>query len=125
MTRLWVANPSIKAPPSDHNTARRFSILRNARQTRERIATPQRAACGGRGGRSQRLTVRSLVRLTLGQRIPFFSLETFLESCALTGTVLVCGGFYFRYLRRFQTALSIAIVLHARSHALRARCFCR
>ncbi|KAK9242856.1 hypothetical protein V1506DRAFT_479556 [Lipomyces tetrasporus] len=56
-----------------------------------------------------------------GQRIPFFSLETFLESCALTGTVLVCGGFYFRYLRRFQNALSIPQSFYTRGRTLSGR----
>ncbi|KAK9316187.1 hypothetical protein V1524DRAFT_469678 [Lipomyces starkeyi] len=55
------------------------------------------------------------------QRIPFFSLETFLESCALTGTVLLCGAFYYRYLRRFPTALSIPQSLYAKGRTLSGR----
>ncbi|KAK9350375.1 hypothetical protein V1523DRAFT_420046 [Lipomyces doorenjongii] len=55
------------------------------------------------------------------QRIQFFSLETFLESCALTGTVLLCGAFYYRYLRRFPTALSIPQSLYTKGRTLSGR----
>ncbi|KAK9494951.1 hypothetical protein V1508DRAFT_411451 [Lipomyces doorenjongii] len=55
------------------------------------------------------------------QRIQLFSLETFLESCALTGTVLLCGAFYYRYLRRFPTALSIPQSLYTKGRTLSGR----
>ncbi|KAK9488002.1 hypothetical protein V1527DRAFT_459091 [Lipomyces starkeyi] len=55
------------------------------------------------------------------QRIPFFSVETFIESCALTGTVLLCGAFYYRYLRRFPTALSIPQSMYAKGRTLSGR----
>ncbi|KAK9452118.1 uncharacterized protein V1518DRAFT_410407 [Limtongia smithiae] len=54
--------------------------------------------------------------------LPFFSLTTLAQSCALTTGVLLCASGYYRYLRRFRTAVDIPTSYYTRGRVLRGRC---